>query len=115
MVSDLSIFVWKWSKIAEQKKRFFKKIGFWGILGPPYNGIGVTIRIGREMLGLPYAGFFSSITQISKEFRVKQLILSSNVHFVGLVCSCSSPMFVIALLPIQLIRRLPAGGTFCCS
>ena len=37
---------------------FFKKIGFLGILGPPYCGIGATIRIGREMLCLPYAGFF---------------------------------------------------------
>ena len=37
---------------------FFKKIGFWGILDPPYCGIGATIRIGREMLCLPYAGFF---------------------------------------------------------
>ena len=25
---------------------FFKKIGFLGILGPPYRGIGATIRIG---------------------------------------------------------------------
>ena len=37
----------------------FKKIGFLVILGPPYCGIGATIRIGREMLCLPYAGFFS--------------------------------------------------------
>ena len=35
-----------------------QKIGFSGILGPPYCGIGATIRIGREMLCLPYAGFF---------------------------------------------------------
>ena len=35
----------------------FKKIGFLGILGLPYCGIGATIRIGREMLCLPYAGF----------------------------------------------------------
>ena len=32
-----------------------KKLGF---LGPPYCGISDTIRIGREMLCLPYAGFF---------------------------------------------------------
>ena len=36
----------------------FQKIGLLGILGPPYCGIGATIRIGREMLCLPYAGFF---------------------------------------------------------
>ena len=29
-----------------------------GILGPPSIGIDATIRIGREMLFLPYAGFF---------------------------------------------------------
>ena len=28
---------------------FFKKIGFWGILGPPSYGMGATIRIGREI------------------------------------------------------------------
>ena len=37
---------------------FQKKIGFWGILGPPYCGICATIRIGREVLCLPYEGFF---------------------------------------------------------
>ena len=37
---------------------FFKKIGILGNLGPPYRGIGATICIGREMLCLPYAGFF---------------------------------------------------------
>ena len=31
------------------------------ILGPPYCGIGATIRIGREMLCLPYAGFLKYI------------------------------------------------------
>ena len=29
---------------------FFKKIWFSGILGPPYCGIGATIRIGRVFL-----------------------------------------------------------------
>ena len=37
---------------------FFKKLGFLAILGPPYPGIGATFCIGREMLCLPYAGFF---------------------------------------------------------
>ena len=35
-----------------------KKVWFLGILGLPYCGIGATIRIGREILCLPYAGFF---------------------------------------------------------
>ena len=37
---------------------FFRKIGFLGILDPPYYGICATIHIGWEMLCLPYAGFF---------------------------------------------------------
>ena len=41
---------------------FSKKIGFGGILGPPSYGIGATIRIGREMICLPYAGFLSCKT-----------------------------------------------------
>ena len=41
--------------------RFSKKKGFLGILGPSYCGIGATIRIGREMLCLPYAGFFFKV------------------------------------------------------
>ena len=40
---------------------FSKKIGFLGILDPPYCGIGATIRIGQEMLCLPYAGFFLNL------------------------------------------------------
>ena len=91
MVSELKIFVGKWSKIAAQKKNvffadfavqnmlkttlpnmflsfcvlddffpFFRKFGFLGILGPPYCVIGATIRINREMLCLPYAGFFEA-------------------------------------------------------
>ena len=50
----LNTFVWKWSKIAAQKSFFF----CWFCLDPPSYGIGATIRIGREMLCLPYAGFF---------------------------------------------------------
>ena len=42
---------------------FSKKIWFLGILGPPYSGIGATIRIGQEMLCLPYAGFLEIFLQ----------------------------------------------------
>ena len=49
-------FLWKWSKITAQKKSFFFFCCF--CLGPPSYGIGATIRNGREMLCLPYAGFF---------------------------------------------------------
>ena len=36
-----------------------------GILGPPYCGIGATIGIGREMLCLPYAGFFLCVPSLT--------------------------------------------------
>ena len=36
----------------------FQKFWVLGILGPPFCGIGATIRIGREIRCLPYAGFF---------------------------------------------------------
>ena len=42
----------------------FQKIGFWGILGPPSYGIGAIIRIGREMLCLPYAGFKKKVLNL---------------------------------------------------
>ena len=46
---------------------FFKKFGFSAILGPPYCVTGATIRIGREMLCLPYAGFFFCATGMGDE------------------------------------------------
>ena len=51
----------------------FKKIGFSAILGPPYCGIGATIRIGREMLCLPYAGFFVQAVGFAAEARSKDI------------------------------------------
>ena len=38
--------------------RLKKKVWFLGTPGPTYCGIGATIRIGQEMLCLPYVGFF---------------------------------------------------------
>ena len=56
--------------------RFSKKLGFLGIFGQPYCGIGATIRIGREMLCLPYAGFF---TRYFTLFVIQSLNLFSLV------------------------------------
>jgi hypothetical protein len=54
--------------------------GFWGILGPPSYGIGATIRIGREMLCLPYVGFFSlSALSASSEVPSQSLPEQSSV------------------------------------
>ena len=59
----------KWSNIwkflfesglkSPRKKKFF--CCCWFCLGPPSYGIGATIRIGWEMLCLPYAGFFNLV------------------------------------------------------
>ena len=66
---------------------FFKKIGFWGLLGSPYCGIGATIHIGQEMLCLPYVGFFLKnsnqtglylITAFGKKFRPLELPQTEN-------------------------------------
>ena len=43
-------------------------MGILGILGPPYCGIGATIRIGREILCLPYAGFLDQNIAIEKSY-----------------------------------------------
>ena len=51
---------------------FFQKIGFCDILGRPSYGIGATIRIGQEMLCLPYAGFFLSLFFIQIEYLTFQ-------------------------------------------
>ena len=55
----------------------FQKIWFWGILGPPYCGIGATIRIGREMLCLPYAGFLLYTTLLT----ITELILVPSCSY----------------------------------
>ena len=53
-----------------------KFVGFLGILGPPYCGTvvlwycgsGAAIRIGPEILCLPYAGFFLDATVLTNVF-----------------------------------------------
>ena len=56
---------------------FFKKIGFWGIVGTPYCGIGATIRMGPELLCLPCAGFFGYVLL----HRLIFLVLGHNELF----------------------------------
>ena len=63
-------------KLPRKKKGFF----CWFCLGPPSYGIGATIRIGREMLCLPYAGFFSSSkrhTQVGPACNIPSLKFTS--------------------------------------
>ena len=64
----------------------FKKIGFLGILGPPYCGIGATSRIGREILCLMYVGFFHlfdviQLALICPETTVPSCALPSSTSF----------------------------------
>ena len=55
MVSDLKMFAHKECKIAGAKKKFFFSANFALLAG--FFGNGATIRIGREIVCLPYAGF----------------------------------------------------------
>ena len=55
MVSDLRTFVYKVCKISLQKRGCF--FGKYSLTSSIVFGIGATIRIGLEMLCLPYAGF----------------------------------------------------------
>ena len=48
---------------------FFKKICFLGILGPFSYGIGANIRIGWEILCLPYARFLNRILKYIRKVR----------------------------------------------
>ena len=63
MVSDLKTFAHKGCKIAAQKKVSFS--ANFALLA----GIGANICIGREMLCLPYAGFFFDIIILSWLYR----------------------------------------------
>ena len=56
---------------------------FFCILGPPYCGIGATIRIGREMLCLPYAGFL--IRRLG-EVEVFSSVFSELVLMIFFIC-----------------------------
>ena len=62
-----------------------------GILGPPYCGIGATIRIGREMLCLPYAGFFKEEKKRKMNSEVRENLIvnvcKGNYKF---IMECSS-------------------------
>ena len=59
--------------------RFSKKKLCFGILGPPYSGIGATIRIGREMLCVLYAGFFALNNLYSLCQKGEKPLLKSKV------------------------------------
>ena len=79
----------------------FQKIGFLGILGPTYCGIGATIRIDREMQCLPYAGFlnpknaFKVTLKSRSEFQIVDFLLPSEFYF------CLSKGHLITMLQVH--------------
>ena len=93
MFSDLAYFKMFLSFcVLDDFFRFSKKIGFLGILGPPYYGIGATIRLGREMLCLPYAGFFSlTLVHLLNYHRSLHHIKINPKLFIPAHSACSIP------------------------
>ena len=93
----------------------FQKIGFWGILGSPYYGIGATIRIGPEMLCLPYAGFFLRILAPSPILLLDCLFSSQLLNIIyaliSLILSLQRPQFCIVVkrspIPANIIQDIP--------
>ena len=83
-----------------------KKKGFLGILGPPYCGIRAAIRIGREMLCLPYVGFFSFKLVVGCQFMLwkKKQIFSFPCHqsFCRYLCDSKLDMTNIVLAHLVL-------------
>ena len=74
---------------------FVKKFEFWGNLGPPYCGIGATIRISRQTLCLPYAGFNSNVYCLLLTFYFLQCIvfcLLSAVYSLLSTAYCILPL-----------------------
>ena len=101
----------------------FQKNLVLGILGPPYCGIGATIRIGREMLCLPYAGFFFKASYWPWDHIIRTLFLDTFCgHFLGTI-KCSAKILVhekhneklnLFLLPINTFYELPGStDNFC--
>ena len=89
-----------------------------GILGPPYCGIGATIRIGREILCLPYAGFFLVIYRTSrKKLTAKKLSISDKyarkVWKTSLFANKLAKQFPATKSMLIKKKSLTFGGTLC--
>jgi hypothetical protein len=89
----LNSFVWQWSKIAAQKK-----VSFFADFALVFYGIGATIRIGQEMLCLPYADFFLLLFKLNfyQEQKItSQFLLNKSRQdqelFSALSMDCVSP------------------------
>ena len=84
VVSDLKTFTYKGCKMAQQKKSFLANFALLTLTG--FFGIGATIRINREMLCLPYAGFFNTglaVSRVNMYFVFKYRL--SNIWLIWIV------------------------------
>ena len=103
---------------------FSKKLGFLGVLDPPYCGIGATIRISREMLCLLYAGFLILFTgagpytsaisigqQITRPLN-KRAIPKSKVKWIDDMTICNAVNLKTSVVPEDrpVPRPLPYHG-----
>ena len=75
----------------------FSPLFFWflSILGPPYWGIGATIRIGREIRCLLHAGFLFTNSELQcfvwlKYSLTKYALKVPKIKFLGLCMCCFS-------------------------
>ena len=110
----------KWSNIwtflfgSGLKSPLKKKLIFcWFCLGPPSYGIGATIRIGREMFCLPYAGFFSSIMRFlllpdllvavaePKKSRMRMMVVLVVLMVLEELVVCVGGIFKNTVFPIK--------------
>ena len=75
--------------------------------GLPSNGIGATIRIGREMLCLPYAGLFYVLQKTFFHYICPapgyKLILHNIDTLSGSLCVCKGRFSARAANPLQQI------------
>ena len=84
---------------------FLNSFWFLFILGPPYGGIGATIRIGREIRCLPYAGFFYTYiilwTTMKFGFQDQLFMKKPRKNLQGvLFCRCRSKTSILAKINI---------------
>ena len=98
-----SFLFWSGLRSSRKKKFFF----CWFCLGPPSYGIGATIRIGREMLCLPYAGFLKYILHTKeKESKQYKRVYASGIALGPETFSFDFPYICLQVLPNVVINSV---------
>ena len=106
----------KWSNIwtfffgsglkSLRKKKFF--FFCWFCLGPPSYGIGATIRIGREMLCLLYAGFL--LKKVDSQFQRLQYMIFGNQETRQLELRIWAQLEILSIVAGKVFWRKCIGG-----